>query len=166
MRLSAEMRHNEKSTAMPRHYILEREQWLPKPVEEVFAFFSRPENLQIITPPWLDFRMVEVPKELQAGSLIRYRLSWRWIPIRWTTEISEWNPPQSFVDRALSSPYALWNHEHWFVPHEGGTTMRDRVTYALPFGWGGMLAHKMLVKRDVERIFDFRAETMRRLFPA
>jgi ligand-binding SRPBCC domain-containing protein len=147
-------------------YRLEREQWLPRPVDEVYSFFSRPENLQVITPPWLDFRMVETPESLAGGSLIRYRLRWRWLPIWWTTEISEWNPPHGFVDREVSGPYALWNHEHWFVASDGGTTMRDRVSYALPFGWLGSMAQWLVVKRDVERIFDFRAETMRRLFPA
>ena len=146
-------------------YRLEREQWLPQPVDVVFSFFSRPENLQAITPPWLDFRMVETPELLAAGSLIRYRLQWRWLPIRWTTEITEWNPPHGFVDREVSGPYALWNHEHWFVSHRGGTMMRDRVTYALPLAWVGRIAYWAVVKRDVEKIFDFRAETMRRLFP-
>jgi len=147
-------------------YTLERQQWIPRPVESIFEFFSRPENLQQITPPWLDFRIVRAPEDLIGGSLIRYRLRWRRLPIRWTTEISEWNPPHRFVDRAVSGPYALWNHEHTFTPERGGTTMRDSVTYALPFGWLGHLAHWALVRRDVQRIFDFRAETMRSLFPA
>jgi ligand-binding SRPBCC domain-containing protein len=64
-----------------------------------------------------------------------------------------------------SGPYALWNHEHRFISHDGGTTMRDRVTYALPFAWGGRLASWAVVKHDVEKIFDFRAEKVRRLFP-
>jgi len=149
-----------------RTYILEREQWLPRPIDEVFAFFSRPENLHMITPSWLDFRMVEAPKALAVGSLIRYRLRWHGVPIRWTTEISEWNLPHGFVDRAVSGPYAWWNHEHWFVAKDGGTTMSDRVTYALPLGWAGKLAHWMLVKRDTEELFDFRARAMRRLFPS
>jgi ligand-binding SRPBCC domain-containing protein len=148
-----------------RTYLLEREQWLPRPIEEVFHFFSRPENLQVITPPWLDFRMVETPQVLQAGSLIRYRLRWRGLPIRWTTEISEWNPPNRFVDREVSGPFAMWNHEHWFVERDCGTTMRDRVTYALPLGVVGRVAQRMFVGRDLDALFDFRAETMRRLFP-
>ena len=146
-------------------YCLEREQWLPRTLDEVFLFFSRPENLQVITPPWLDFRMVQAPETLAVGSLIRYRLRWRWVPIRWTTEISAWNPPHGFVDREVSGPYALWNHEHWFAAQDDGTTMRDRVTYALPLGWLGRLSHEVMVKRDVAKIFDFRAESMRRLFP-
>lgn len=147
-----------------RTYCLDRTQWLARPVEKIFAFFSRPENLQVITPPWLDFRMVETPQTLAKGSLIRYRLSWRRLPIWWTTEITEWNPPFRFVDRELSGPYAIWNHEHDFAAEDGGTTMHDRVTYALPFGLIGHLAHRAIVERDVRRIFDFRAETMHRLF--
>jgi ligand-binding SRPBCC domain-containing protein len=109
--------------------------------------------------------MVESPQALVAGSLIRYRLRWHRIPIRWTTEICQWNPPHGFVDREIKGPYALWNHEHWFEVGDGGTTMRDRVTYALPFGFLGRMAYPA-VKRDVEKIFDFRTQTMRRLFPA
>jgi len=87
--------------------------------------------------------MVETREKLAVGSLIRYRLRWRGMPIHWTTEISEWNPPQGFVDRETLGPYALWNHEHWFVAKNGGTTMRDRVTYALPFGVVGRAAQRV-----------------------
>ncbi len=69
------------------------------------------------------------------------------------------------MDREVAGPYALWNHEHRFVSHNGGTTMRDRVTYALPLAWVGRLASWAVVKRDVEKSFGFRAESMRRLFP-
>jgi ligand-binding SRPBCC domain-containing protein len=147
-------------------YYLSREQWLPRPVDQVFAFFSKPDNLQAITAPWLDFRMAEKPETLAVGALIRYRLRWHGLPIWWSTEISEWNPPHKFVDRALSGPYALWNHEHSFASDRGGTTMRDAVTYALPLGWLGTLAHRLWVRGDVEKIFDYRAEKMQQLFPA
>jgi ligand-binding SRPBCC domain-containing protein len=146
-------------------YLLEREQWMPKPIDVVFSFFSRPENLQLITPPWLDFQMVESPEALSSGSLIRYRLRWHGLPVRWTTEISQWNPPHEFVDREVKGPYALWNHEHCFALQNGGTIMRDRVTYALPLGLLGRVAIG-IVRGDVEKIFDFRAEMMRRLFSA
>lgn len=148
-----------------RTYELKREQWLPNPIDDIFTFFSRPENLQRITPDWLDFGMVESPHQLAAGALIRYRLSWHGVPMRWTTEITQWDPPHLFVDRQISGPYALWNHEHSFAASDAGTIMGDRVTYALPFGWLGATVHWAAVRRDVERIFDFRAEQMRRLFP-
>jgi ligand-binding SRPBCC domain-containing protein len=147
-----------------RTFRLEREQWVPRPLKEVFAFFSCPENLQALTPEWLDFRITQAPATMSPGSLIGYRLRWHWIPISWTSEISEWNPPQRFVDRALDGPYALWNHEHSFESRNYGTTIRDRVTYALPLGWLGVLAHRLRVRRDVARIFDYRAAKMRQLF--
>jgi ligand-binding SRPBCC domain-containing protein len=147
-------------------YCLERLQWLPKPAHEVFQFFSRPENLQALTPEWLDFRFVEAPDAIAAGSRFYYRLRWHGLPIRWTTEIAEWKPPDSFVDRALSGPFALWNHEHGFEAERDGTTMHDRVTYALPLGWAGRLAHRLAVKSEVEALFDFRERVMRQLFPA
>jgi ligand-binding SRPBCC domain-containing protein len=151
---------------MMRTFQIEQELWVPQAIEEVFAFFSRPENLQALTPDWLDFLIVDAPATLSAGALIRYRLRWHGLPIRWTTGISEWDPSRKFVDRALSGPYKLWNHEHHFEAREGGTIIRDRVTYALPLGWLGVLAHRLRVKNDVKKIFDFRAGQLRKLFPA
>jgi ligand-binding SRPBCC domain-containing protein len=148
-----------------RSYYLQREQWLPQSRDQIFSFFSRPENLQKLTPPWLDFRMVDVPEELARGALIRYRLRWHFLPIRWTTEICQWEPPHKFVDRALSGPYSLWNHEHSFESRNRGTMVRDCITYALPWGWLGVLAHRLRVGRDIERIFDYRTEKLHELFP-
>ena len=148
-----------------RLYFLQREQRVKAPLEKVFSFFSRPENLQKLTPPWLDFRIVEAPAELAAGALVRYQLRWHFLPIRWSGEIVAWSPPHKFVDRALSGPYALWNHEHSFEPCRGGTTMHDLLTYALPLGICGTIAHRLWVKGDIERVFDYRADKMRELFP-
>jgi len=148
---------------MPRNYKLVREQWVPQPIAAAFAFFSRPENLQAITPPWLDFRITSVDPELRAGSLIRYRLRWHGVPMRWTTEIAAWDPPCGFVDTQLSGPYALWHHQHELTAQNGGTLIRDEVTYALPFGPLGQLAHRLWVRRDVEAIFDFRQRRMREI---
>jgi ligand-binding SRPBCC domain-containing protein len=147
-----------------KNYILKRSQWVPQPLDTVFEFFSRAENLQTITPPWLEFRMVDAPKQMHAGSLIRYQLRVHKIPVRWTTEITEWNPPHRFVDIELSGPYALWHHEHKFFAENNGTTIEDEVTYALPFGLLGQIACRLFVSRDLENIFDYRARKMRELF--
>lgn len=147
---------------MPK-YRLHREQWFPKPIDEAFAFFSRPENLEKITPPFLRFQVVRAESELHAGSQIEYRLRVRGFPMRWTSEISEWDPPHKFVDTQLRGPYALWHHQHIFIPDNGGTRIVDDVEYALPFGILGWLAHALLVRRDVEKIFDFRQRRLQEL---
>lgn len=149
-----------------RVHTLERRQFIPRSVDEVFAFFSRAENLEDITPPFLNFRILSVDSQaLRRGTLIRYRLTWhRLIPIRWTTEITRWNPPYSFADTQLSGPYSLWYHEHRFEPRGSGTQMYDTVKYALPFGMIGMIAHRVLIRKDVETIFEFRERRIRALF--
>jgi hypothetical protein len=145
-------------------HILTREQRLPGTPEEVFPFFADAANLEAITPPWLRFRIVTPgPIEMREGALIEYRLRLRGIPIRWRTRIDEWEPGVRFVDRQLSGPYALWHHTHEFAPDgPDHTLMRDVVRYALPLGPLGELAHRITVKRDLRRIFDYRAETVAR----
>lgn len=148
---------------MAHTYQLTREQWVLQPLEEAFAFFSRPENLQEITPGWLDFHIVRVDQPLHTGSLIEYRLRWHGIPMRWTSEITDWSPPQRFIDNQIRGPYALWHHQHGFTAENGGTRIRDQVQYALPFGIGGRLAHWLRAGRDGEAIFDFRRQRLEEL---
>jgi len=143
-----------------RHFISEL--WVPRPREEVFAFFSDARNLDAITPPWVRFRMVTTgPIEMKAGALLDYKLRVRGFPIRWRTKITEWEPPARFVDEQLRGPYRLWIHEHEFEPRDGGTLVRDRVRYAVPFDF---LVHRLFVHRDVTRIFAYRTEELRRRF--
>lgn len=147
-------------------YRLHCEQWTSTPIDAAFAFFSRPENLEEITPPFLRFHIVNSERELHTGSRIEYRLRVRGLPMRWVSEISEWQPPHKFVDTQLRGPYALWRHQHVFVAEGGGTRIIDEVEYALPFGILGRLAHALVVRRDVERIFEFRQRRLGELLGA
>lgn len=153
----------ESENDLARTFQLIREQWLPKPIEETFAFFSRPENLEEITPPWLGFHILQADKELQAGSVINYKLRIRGLPMRWSSEIALWEPPYRFVDNQLSGPYKLWHHEHTFTSEHGGTRIGDHVDYALPFGLLGEIVHTLIVRRDVETIFKFRQQRLEEL---
>lgn len=149
-------------------HTLVREQRLPGTPEEVFPFFADAANLEAITPPWLHFRIVTPGTvEMREGTLIEYRLSLRGIPIRWRTRIDEWEPGVRFVDRQLSGPYRLWHHTHEFEPAgERQTLMRDTVRYALPLGPLGEIAHRLIVRRDLARIFDHRAAAVAAARPA
>ena len=138
------------------------ELWVPRPRDEVFAFFSDAANLNAITPAWLHFRMVtKSPIDMRAGTLIDYRMRIRGIPVSWRTKITEWDPPFRFADEQLRGPYTLWRHEHDFESQDDGTLVRDKVNYAVPFDF---IAHGLLVKRDVQRIFAYREERLRELF--
>jgi len=145
--------------------MLQRQQWIPRPLEEVFAFFSDARNLALLTPRWMRFQVLTSgPIELAPGTKIEYRLSWHGIPLRWTTRIESWEPPHSFEDIQLAGPYRLWHHTHRFEEAGGGTRMTDVVCYALALGWLGRAANALAVRRDVERIFDYRRERICALF--
>lgn len=138
---------------------------MPRPLDEVFDFFSKAENLQQLTPAWLHFRILSVsPTPVRKGTLIKYSLRWRIFPIYWTTEITEWDPPHRFVDLQLKGPYKLWRHEHRFVAEGNGTRISDEVQYRLPFGALGAIAHRLKVQNDVSSIFAYRTEVVGRLF--
>jgi hypothetical protein len=143
-------------------FTLQTELWLPRPREEVFPFFAEARNLESITPPWLRFEVLTPgPIAMRAGALIDYRIRVHGIPLRWRTEITEWTPPQRFVDVQRRGPYTLWEHTHTFAECDGGTLCADHVRY-----WprGGALVHWLFVRRDVERIFQYRQQRLRELF--
>ena len=131
--------------------------------EALFEFFSDAFQLEQLTPPWLNFKILTpAPIDIRKGCLIDYSIRLRGIPIRWRTEISEWHPSFSFVDRQLRGPYLLWEHLHTFEQLPEGTLARDEVRYRVP---GGRLMNWLLVKNDLIRIFEFRRTRMLAMFP-
>ena len=151
---------------MGKRYRLERTQLVPAPRHEVFEFFSLAQNLELLTPEFLKFRIVTpLPIVMQQGALIEYRIGLGGLPMSWLTEIQEWAPNDRFVDMQLRGPYRYWNHLHEFRDAEGGTQMRDRVDYELPFGPLGSAAHELVVQRLLRKIFDYRIAAVERRFP-
>ena len=141
-----------------KEFTFHTELWLPRPRDEVFAFFADAHNLQAITPPWVKFEVLTPkPIEMKTGALIDYRIRVHGLPIRWRTEITEWNPPDHFVDVQLRGPYTLWHHTHTFEERDGGTLCIDDVRYRPR---GGALMNWLFVRRDVERIFDYRQQRL------
>ena len=140
------------------------ELWLPRPLASVFPFFADAYNLETLTPPWVNFKILTPrPIAMHAGAKIDYRIRIHGIPVRWRTEITAWEPPHQFKDVQLRGPYRQWIHTHEFEARDGGTLCRDRVEYAV---WGGPLINRLMVRGDVEKIFRYRRETLQRLFPA
>jgi ligand-binding SRPBCC domain-containing protein len=135
---------------------------VPRQRAEVFAFFADAGNLQELTPPWLRFEILTPrPIEMGPGTLIDYRLHLRFIPVRWRTRITVWEPPHRFLDEQLRGPYRLWLHEHTFEEDGDGTLCGDFVRYAVPFG---ALANRLVVARDVRKIFAYRERRLREIF--
>lgn len=152
---------------MSRIHILERSQVVPVPRSEVFAFFADPRNLEVITPTFLHFSILPpVPASLDVESRIDYRLSLFGVPFHWRTRIAAWQPGVRFVDVQERGPYALWHHTHIFADEGHGTRVSDRVEYRLPLGALGEVAHPIMVRRTLARIFDHRQERVAALLGA
>ncbi|MES2835924.1 MAG: SRPBCC family protein [Bacteroidota bacterium] len=136
-------------------------------INEVFDFFSKAENLNVLTPPELSFKILTpLPIIIKQGALIDYRIKLSGIPFNWQTEICTWQPPYRFVDQQLKGPYKIWHHEHKFEETaEGYTKMTDTVTFLSP-GWIlEPLINKLFVGKKVQEIFNYRTEQLLKLFP-
>jgi NADH dehydrogenase len=146
---------------------LSASQFIARPIEEVFDFFSRPANLGRITPDSMGFELLTDDLAMRDGLVIRYRIRpLLGIPITWTTRITGYEPPERFVDIQLSGPYRSWEHTHSFEAVPGGTIVRDEIRYAVPLGPLGDLANRLVVRGELARIFRHRAETIRTVFAA
>ncbi len=142
---------------------------LAAPLTTVFSFFSNARNLELLTPPWLRFKVLtegEIP--MSRGRQIDYRLRLRGLPLRWRSEITAWEPPHRFVDEQVIGPYRTWIHEHRFEveerPGRGPVVVAsDEVHYEAP---GGALVNRLLVAPDLKRIFRYRTARLRERFGA
>ncbi|NNM86633.1 MAG: SRPBCC family protein [Phycisphaerales bacterium] len=144
-----------------REYKLTCGLWLPIPVDKVFPFFADAANLSRITPPWLRFTVTSPqPMVIETGCTIDYTIRWLGIPMKWRTLIPLYEPPLRFKDQQISGPYAKWVHLHSFESKDGGTVVHDEVEYRLPWSFAGHIAHTLLVRRQLEGIFNFRQQSL------
>ena len=135
-------------------FTLTNELWLPQQPQDVFPFFADAFNLERLTPPSLGFQVLTPPPiEMKVGTLIDYRVRLRGIPMRWQSEITEWEPPHRFVDEQRRGPYRMWIHEHTFTSQDGGTMAKDTVQYAV---LGGAIVQRLFVASELKRIFQYR----------
>jgi ligand-binding SRPBCC domain-containing protein len=137
-------------------HVLEARIWLARPRSEVFAVFADPRNLVHLTPPRWRLRLLTPVKQLTPGAILDFRVSWLGIPLRWRSYIREYDPPYRFVDVQVRGPLARWEHRHRFLDEGGGTWVEDRVTYRLPFGGLGRLAHAALVHGQLRALWAYR----------
>ncbi|MBC7744666.1 MAG: SRPBCC family protein [Flavobacterium sp.] len=148
-------------------FYFKTEQFLPINIEKAWDFFSSPKNLALITPPELDFKILTKldDKAIYEGMIIQYTVKpILGIPLPWKTEICKVNRPSFFTDKQLKGPYKLWEHTHTYHKHENGVKMQDEIKYELPLGILGNLAHKLFVKKKIERIFSYRRSVLEKLF--
>ena len=140
-------------------------QFIPRPIDDVFSFFARPENLGRITPASMGFELRSDDHEMRSGLELAYRIRPLFgIPTTWRTRILGFDPPRAFRDVQLRGPYRRWEHDHTFESVDGGTLVHDDIRYALPFGPLGDLVNRFVVQSELRSIFGHRARVIDDLF--
>src|SRR5256712_12522779 len=143
-------------------HVMESRVWLARPRPDVFAFLADPSTLARVMPPALRVRLLTPGGRLEAGAVLDFRIAWLGVPLRWRLFVREWDPPYRFVDVQVNGPYARWEHRHRLLEDGGGTWIEDRVTYRLPGGPLGRVAHRLIVGRQLRAA---RAHRRERLVP-
>lgn len=146
---------------------LERQQQLNCDLETAWKFFSSANNLSEITPKEMNFvvRTQLSEDEIYEGMVIDYYVSPLFgIKLKWQTIIVEVESNKMFTDFQNKGPFKMWHHHHFFIPNENGVLMVDKVNYELPYGFLGEFAHKIMVKKKLENIFDFRFDFLEKKF--
>ncbi len=140
-----------------------KESRIAAPPEAVFAFHESPGALARLTPPWEKVEVVEGGDSIQVGSRVVILSRLGPFPLRWVAEHVEYDPPRLFADTQRSGPFARWDHRHHFLDDgQGGTVLRDEVEYEPPLELLGRWLGGALIRRKLQRMFDYRHDITRR----
>ena len=146
-------------------YVLKKEIFVNEPIDKVFEFFNTPLNLQKITPPFMNFKLLTPGKiVMKDGAVFDYKISLLGIPIRWTSYICDYDPPYQFSDIQLQGPHSYWHHQHIFESVDNGTLIKDIVHYEMPFGFLGRLGNFFIGKPLNNAMFNHRTKVVESLF--
>jgi len=147
------------------YFLFNQQQWVEKPKDEVFEFFSKAENLEKLTPKTLSFKILNKSvQKMQKGMLIDYKLKIHGIPCKWRTLITEWEAGDYFIDSQVKGPYREWIHKHSFLGRNKGTWMRDEIKFKVPFGRLGFLVAGFFIVKDLKGIFHYRKQAVEEIF--
>lgn len=146
-------------------YTLYREQVIRTSLKKAWDFIRNPANLNAITPPDLDFRIIsDPPDKMYEGLMIEYDIRIPFLGYQeWVTEIKHINKPYSFVDEQRIGPFKLWYHYHALQQVNEGIKFIDKVYYAVPFYIIGIIFHTFVLKKILTHIFDYRKESLTRI---
>ena len=149
-------------------YQLKSTQFIPASLETCWDYFSSPNNLKEITPKNMGFIIkTDLPGKMYEGMMIEYIVTpMLGIPLNWITEIKAVKEGVFFIDEQRKGPYKIWHHEHHFKAVDGGVEMTDIVSYEVPFGILGKLAHPLIVRPKLEQIFNYRTKKINEIFPS
>ncbi len=141
-------------------------QWIPKPLDQVWSFFSDPKNLGKLTPPSSHFTHVsQTPGDMKVGTEIIHKIYlFSFLPVIWKSRITKWSPQTHFADNQIKGPFAHWEHTHSFESLNGGTLIIDHLVFKAPLGYPGYHLGRFKIESDLKQVFDFRVQKLHKMF--
>ena len=144
------------------YFYLKTNLTLNKNIKEVFQFFETPKNLNLITPSWLNFKIIQtVNSNTFKNQEINYKLTLHKITFKWKSEIIDYKKNISFCDKQIKGPYLFWEHSHLFSKVSEKTFMEDIIKYKVLFG---TFSNNLFIKQDLRKIFEYRQKKIQEIF--
>ena len=130
-------------------------------LQRCWDFHNDASALKILTPPDQEITIISEDNRIYDGAthIIEAKKFGR--RIRWVARILNVNPPHSFTDIAIKSPFKTWEHKHEFIEKEGIVTIRDTITYEPKGGILGAVANSVKIDEEIEKLFKYRHRTLR-----
>tara|TARA_B100000427_G_scaffold61291_2_gene48311 strand:- start:111 stop:557 length:447 start_codon:yes stop_codon:yes gene_type:complete len=142
-------------------YVLKDSLFVNKPLDDVFSFFNTPKNLSVITPRYMNFKILTPdPIIMKEGAVFDYSINIVGVPLRWTSMIVDYEPPYKFADIQLRGPHSYWHHLHEFKSQDGGTLITDTVHMLMPYGLFGKLGYHLVAKHLNKGMFSHRKKVV------
>ncbi len=141
--------------------LIEHSTKIARPIGEVFGFYDAPENLRLVTPSTLGVELERLPKDLRPGAIFGYRLRGWPLELRWEALVSEYQPPERFVNVQSRGQFLQWSHERQFAPEGTSTRVRELLKYRMPHGLVSSVAHRLYVREKLEELVHAGLENVR-----
>ena len=149
-------------------HTIRRKQFIKSDLHSLWSFISSPLNLALITPASLQFEVIDhesYADKMYAGQIIEYYVTpFAGFRTHWVTEITHVTENEYFADEQRIGPYKLWHHEHFIKKVSGGIEMTDVVHYKIPFGFLGVIANNLFIRKKLKNIFDYRYVKFEEMF--
>ncbi len=141
-------------------------QKLPISLDDAWDFLSSPNNLKLITPESMNFKIIDWDKKkAYPGQIIQYTVSPVFgMKIKWVTEITQVKRNSYFIDEQRFGPYSFWHHKHFIKEIDNGILMDDIIHYKIPFGFIGEILNKVYVQNKLNKIFKYRENKLNEIF--
>ena len=141
---------------------LRLETFMAAPVDRCFDL-ARSIDLHIASTNWTGERAIAGVTSglIGSGQDVTWEGRHFGLKLHHTSRITVYDRPHHFQDCMLRGRFKSFCHDHYFEPRAGGTTMRDEVEFAAPYGPMGWLVERALLKAHMTDLLERRNQAIK-----